>query len=416
MSLEYETVSLGEHLYIKGRIGWKGLKKDEYLDNGNYRIINATALEEDEINWDDCGYITKERFDESPEIILKEKDILISKDGTIGKLGYVKELYMPSTVASGVFVVRNLNNEYIDTDFLYYYFKSPFFKWFIKSVTEGSVIPHLYQRDFTDMEFNLFDLDVQKKCSTILNAIEEKININKRINRNLQNLIKILYKEYFESFELDNVPDDWELVNIGSIIDIYNGYSYKGAELQESDCGMVTIKNFNRDGSFRIDGFKEIVYSNKIKKHHFINENDVLISCTDVTQDADIIGNCIMVLDKQNYDELIMSMDLVKIESKIPEINNFLLASIFKSYNFKKHILGYVNGTTVLHLDKKGIKKFKIALPKNLSELKNISERFELIYAEIQCNQKEINKLTNLRDTLLPKLMSGEIDVSQIDM
>ena len=416
MSLEYETVSLGEHLYIKGRIGWKGLKKDEYLDNGNYRIINATALEEDGINWDDCGYITKERFDESPEIILKEKDILISKDGTIGKLGYVKELYMPSTVASGVFVVRNLNNEYIDTDFLYYYFKSPFFKWFIKSVTEGSVIPHLYQRDFTDMEFNLFDLDVQKKCSTILNAIEEKININKRINRNLQNLIKILYKEYFESFELDNVPDDWELVNIGSIIDIYNGYSYKGAELQESDCGMVTIKNFNRDGSFRIDGFKEIVYSHKIKKHHFINENDVLISCTDVTQDADIIGNCIMVLDKQNYDELIMSMDLVKIESKIPEINNFLLASIFKSYNFKKHILGYVNGTTVLHLDKKGIKKFKIALPKDLSELKNISERFELIYAEIQCNQKEINKLTNLRDTLLPKLMSGEIDVSQIDM
>ncbi len=83
-----------------------------------------------------------------------------------------------------------------------------------------------------------------------------------------------------------------------------------------------------------------------------------------------LMGNCIIVLDKQNYDELIMSMDLVKIESKIPEINNFLLASIFKSYNFKKHILGHVNGTTVLHLDKKGIKKFKIALPKDLSELK----------------------------------------------
>ena len=82
------------------------------------------------------------------------------------------------------------------------------------------------------------------------------------------------------------------------------------------------------------------------------------------------MGNCIIVLDKQNYDELIMSMDLVKIESKISEINNFLLASIFKSYNFKKYILGHVNGTTVLHLDKKGIKKFKIALPKDLSELK----------------------------------------------
>ena len=236
------------------------------------------------------------------------------------------------------------------------------------------------------------------------------------INKNLRNLIKLLYKHYFESFELDNIPENWEIINIESIIDIYNGYSYKGNELQESNCAMVTIKNFNRDGSFRMDGFKEIIYSNKIKKHHFINENDVLISCTDVTQDADIIGNCIILLDKQNYNELIMSMDLVKIESKIPEINNFLLATIFKSYSFKKHILGYVNGTTVLHLDKNGIKKFKIALPKNLSELKNISERFEIIYNEIQCNQKEINKLINLRDTLLPKLMSGEIDVSEIDI
>ena len=137
LSLEFETVSLGEHLYIKGRIGWKGLKKEEYLENGNYKIINATAIEDDGINWNECGYITKDRFDESPEIILKEKDILISKDGTIGKIGYVKSLDGPSTVASGIFVVRNLNEDYINTDFLYHYFKSPFFKWFIKSPTEG---------------------------------------------------------------------------------------------------------------------------------------------------------------------------------------------------------------------------------------------------------------------------------------
>ena len=95
--------------------------------------------------------------------------------------------------------------------------------------------------------------------------VAEKIEVLKKININLRNLIKILYKNYFESFELNNVPDDWEQVNIGSIIDIYNGYSYKGTELQESDCGMVTIKNFNRDGSFRIDGFKEIVYQIKLR-------------------------------------------------------------------------------------------------------------------------------------------------------
>ena len=315
------------------------------------------------------------------------------------------------------FIVLREKEGVSDKDFIYYLSNSEFFKEpAIKSMV-GSSGRQRVQRDVVEnLEIFVPPLDTQKKIGKLLSLFDKKISLNKEINKNLRNLIKILYKNYFKSFEIGNIPDDWEIVNIESIIKIYNGYSYKGNELRESDCAMVTIKNFNRDGSFRTDGFKEIIYSDKIKKHHFINENDVLISCTDVTQDADIIGNCIILLDKQNYNELIMSMDLVKIESKIPEINNFLLATIFKSYSFKKHILGYVNGTTVLHLDKNGIKKFKIALPKNLSELKNISERFEIIYNEIQCNQKEINKLINLRDTLLPKLMSGEIDVSEIDI
>ena len=350
--------------------------------------------------------------------LFQKGDILYSEIRPANKHYAFVDFESKNYVASTKLMVLRPKKDKIRSKYLYYILKNKDVVNFLQGLAESrsGTFPQITFSELSTIDINLPSLENQDIIVEIIDNIESKIENLEKININLQNLIKILYKEYFESFELDNVPDDWELVNIGSIIDIYNGYSYKGAELQESDCGMVTIKNFNRDGSFRIDGFKEIVYSNKIKKHHFINENDVLISCTDVTQDADIIGNCIMVLDKQNYDELIMSMDLVKIESKILEINNFLLASIFKSYNFKKHILGYVNGTTVLHLDKKGIKKFKIALPKDLSELKNISERFELIYAEIQCNQKEINKLTNLRDTLLPKLMSGEIDVSQIDM
>uniref|UniRef100_UPI0025F1402E restriction endonuclease subunit S n=1 Tax=Methanobrevibacter sp. UBA212 TaxID=1915476 RepID=UPI0025F1402E len=346
--------------------------------------------------------------------LFQKGDILYSEIRPANKHYAFVDFESKNYVASTKLMVLRPKKDKIRSKYLYYILKNKDVVNFLQGLAESrsGTFPQITFSELSTIDINLPSLENQDIIVEIIDNIELKIENLEKINRNLQNLIKILYKEYFESFELDNVPDDWELVNIGSIIDIYNGYSYKGAELQESDCGMVTIKNFNRDGSFRIDGFKEIVYSNKIKKHHFINENDVLISCTDVTQDADIIGNCIMVLDKQNYDELIMSMDLVKIESKILEINNFLLASIFKSYNFKKHILGYVNGTTVLHLDKKGIKKFKIALPKDLSELKNISERFELIYAEIQCNQKEINKLTNLRDTLLPKLMSGEIDVS----
>ena len=416
MSLEFSTVNLGDIVSLVIDYRGKTPKKlgSDWSEKG-IRALSAKNIKTGNIIREDTiRYVDEELYKKWMKDEIKRNDIIITSEAPFGEVFFWNS-DEKIVLSQRLFGIR-CNNHLVDPKFIYFYMTSDEFQWELQSRATGTTVKGLRQPELLKCQIQLPDINNQRKISYILSNIEEKIIVLKKLNKNLQNLIKILYKEYFESFELDNVPDDWELVNIGSIIDIYNGYSYKGTELQESDCGMATIKNFNRDGSFRIDGFKEIVYSNKIKKHHFINENDVLISCTDVTQDADIIGNCIIVLDKQNYDELIMSMDLVKIESKIPEINNFLLASIFKSYNFKKHILGYVNGTTVLHLDKKGIKKFKIALPKDLSELKNISERFELIYAEIQCNQKEINKLTNLRDTLLPKLMSGEIDVSKIDM
>lgn len=95
---------LGDSLYIKGRIGWKGLKRKEYLDKGDYRIINGTNIINGKINWSGCGFISKERYNESPEIMLKPNDILITKDGTIGKVAMVEELSKPSTVASGIFI------------------------------------------------------------------------------------------------------------------------------------------------------------------------------------------------------------------------------------------------------------------------------------------------------------------------
>lgn len=148
-------VRLGDYLYIKGRIGWKGLKKSEYLDHSDYRIINGESLTTSGIDWNKAGYISKERYDESPEIMLKIGDILLSKDGTIGKIGYVNQLDSPTSVASGIFVIRNTKPEIISTPFIYYLLKSTLFTAFVAGRTEGSVIPHLYQKDFMEFEFPL---------------------------------------------------------------------------------------------------------------------------------------------------------------------------------------------------------------------------------------------------------------------
>lgn len=183
--MKYNTVKLGDYLYIKGRIGWKGLKKNEYLQISNFRIINGESLTTNGIDWDKAGYITEERYLESPEIMLETNDILISKDGTIGKIGYVKSVEKPTTVASGIFVVRNLRPLEINTRFIYHFFTSSYFKNFIKMRTEGSVIPHLYQKDFVELDFPLPPMEVQDRIVGILDSLDSKIELNKRINDNL---------------------------------------------------------------------------------------------------------------------------------------------------------------------------------------------------------------------------------------
>ena len=202
--MKYKTVKLGEYLYIKGRIGWKGLKKNEYLPHSDYRIINGESLTDDGIDWSKAGYITKERYDESPEIMLQEGDILVSKDGTIGKIGYITSLDAPTTVASGIFVIRNLNPELIDTRFIYNFLCSKRFKDFITMRTEGSVIPHLYQKDFVELDFPLPPIDEQKQIVSILDAISSKIDLNKAINNNLMQQVFAYYRLIFVDKSNDN--------------------------------------------------------------------------------------------------------------------------------------------------------------------------------------------------------------------
>lgn len=177
-----DTVKLGEYLYIKGRIGWKGLKKDEYLDSSDYRIINGESLTKDGIDWNRAGFISKERYDESPEIMLQVGDILLSKDGTIGKIGYVDNLDSPSTVASGIFVIRNIKTDIISTQFIYYLLKSKLFSAFIASRTEGSVIPHLYQKDFMEFAFPLPNADEMSQFDTLTSPLFATIIKNLREN------------------------------------------------------------------------------------------------------------------------------------------------------------------------------------------------------------------------------------------
>ena len=206
-SEDSSPVKLGDYLYIKGRIGWKGLKKSEYLPQSEYRIINGETLTQSGIDWNKAGYISEERYVESPEIMLKVGDILLSKDGTIGKIGYVDSLELPTSVASGIFVIRNTKPDIISTTFIYYLLKSRLFSSFIAARTEGSVIPHLYQKDFMEFEFPLPKPDKMAEFEEItepmFSQIVSNLNENKRLMSLRDSLLPKLMSGELDVSELD---------------------------------------------------------------------------------------------------------------------------------------------------------------------------------------------------------------------
>ena len=230
-----------------------------------------------------------------------------------------------------------------------------------------------------------------------------------RLNDNLSKQISTLIAHEFP-YTADEFISGWHMVNLTEVASFTNGYSYKSDDLKPNDdVALVTIKNFDRYGGFKLDGFKELIPSSRVKPERYADLFDILVAHTDLTQNAEVIGNSEVVLSKGRYGKLVFSMDLVCVKP-IGNFGKFLLAALLHDRRFKKHCLGYVNGTTVLHLNKNALKEYCFLAPDDPS----ILCKLDLLLGDLYRKQSEIIeeniRLSETRDLLLKKLLSGETE------
>ena len=190
-----KTICLGDCSSIHSRIGWQALKKGEHLDNGEYLLITGTDFVNNSIDYSSCKYVSKQRYDMDPKIQLKDGDILVTKDGTIGKVAIVSDLPKPATLNSGIFVIRP--GSQFDKDFIAYIFKGPMFTDFIEEAKTGSTIKHLNQEKLVKFAIPDVSFKEQKSFSKLSNQIDKsKFEIEKSLN----NLKKIYEKVLRDNF------------------------------------------------------------------------------------------------------------------------------------------------------------------------------------------------------------------------
>lgn len=183
---DWQSVSFNQVITPKARIGWQGLKKHEYLRNGYSYLIGGTDFSNGTVSLDNISYVSKERYDMDTNIQVSENDVLVTKDGTIGKVAIVPELNKPATLNSGVFVFKT--NSRLVPAFLFRVLQSSVFREFIDTLSAGSTIKHLYQKYLKKFEFEIpVDTKEQKDIAAVLTAMDEEIkNLEKEREKMIQ--------------------------------------------------------------------------------------------------------------------------------------------------------------------------------------------------------------------------------------
>lgn len=359
------------------------------------------------------------RYVEKP--LFNDASILIPRKGTLSNLFYLdKPFWSVDTMFYSI-----INKQLALPKYLYYTLKT----FDLASLNVGSAVPSLTTEVLNDVLVSVPDINTQTAIAEILSSLDDKMELNNKINQELEKLAQTLFKKWFIDFEFPNengepykssggemveselgeIPQGWVINILSEQTELVRGISYRKPELVSKEDGVpfVNLKCFALNGTFRQDGLK--YFNGKYKEKHIIHPNDILVAVTDLTQDRVIIGLPILWNEKE---VALPSLDVCIVRTENSSLKHFLYYE-FKTFRYKSRIIEFANGSTVLHLSVKGLETYEYAQP-NKDVLINWNEVISPMLEQINNNIRENQELTNLRDTLLHKLISGALEVAEV--
>ena len=365
----------------------------------------------------------------------KVGDVVMTTEAPLGEIGQLDDC----NVALGQRLITLRGKpELLNNTYLKFAMQSVFVQNQLRARSTGTTVIGVRQSELRKVEIPLPPLAEQQRIGHILGSLDDKIELNRQMNETLEAMARAIFKSWFVDFDpvrakvegreavgmdadtaalfpsafqdspFGEIPEGWEVEQIGNLVEIVKGRSYKSSELTESDTALVTLKSILRGGGYRRDGLKS--YTGKYKPEQIIIPGELVVSYTDVTQEAEVIGKPAIVQDTSEYKTLVASLDLGIIRPLQSSVSSRFLYYLFRSHDFQSHINGYTTGTTVLHLSKDGVPNYQFALPTN-AVLRHFDSIVNPLFDRIESNENQSRTLSQLRDTLLPKLLSGEIRI-----
>lgn len=194
---DWEQRKLSEVATMHARIGWQNLRTSEFLDSGDYMLITGTDFNDGAINYSTCHFVERERYEQDKHIQIKNGSILITKDGTLGKVAYVQGLSIPATLNAGVFNVEIKDETEIDNKYLFQYLKAPFLMDYVDKKATGGTIKHLNQNILVDFPVLMPSKTEQEAIGVYFERLDNLITLHQRKLDHLKELKKGLLQQMF---------------------------------------------------------------------------------------------------------------------------------------------------------------------------------------------------------------------------
>lgn len=412
----------------------------DYHSNGSYKKLkqNVELLSEKEyaimirtLNFEHKDYIKNLIYvnEHAYNYLLKSKvykdDIIMNKIANPGSVYRMPQMEQPVTLGMNLFLIR-FNNS-VNQRYMYYNMLNS--EKYIKSKADGTTTKTITKDSVKKLELYIHKRDEQDKIANFLDLINDKIELNNKMVLELEQMVKTIYHYWFIQFEFPNktgqpykssggemvwseklkkkIPKGWECLSLDKCITIQKGISYKSSQISinSKDIAMINLKCFELGGGYKTDNIK-FLHQN-INRNKIINEGDLVIACTDLTRNAEIIG-CSFLIPNLGYKLYVASCDVAVIKVVNGHISKYFLNTLFNSERYRKYIKGYASGTNVLHLDIDGIKGYKVEIPD-----KYTLNKFDKLIKDIEIKKSMVitqnEELIKLRELLLPMLMNGQI-------
>lgn len=408
---DWEQRKLSEIATMHARIGWQNLRTSEFLDSGDYMLITGTDFEDGTINYSTCHYVEKERYEQDKNIQIRNGSILITKDGTLGKVAYVQGLTMPATLNAGVFNIEIKDKKETDEKYLFQYLKAPFLMDYVTRHATGGTIKHLNQSILINFPVYMPKKSEQEKIGLYLMQLDSLITLHQRKCEETKKLKKYMLQKMFPQngkrvpeIRFAGFTDDWEQRKLGDLVDVLDG-----------DRG----KNYPTSDDFDISGHTIFLNASNVTNNGFLFQDNQFIT----EEKSNNMGN-----GKLEEDDIVITsrgslghiawynadisslMPYARINSGMlilrnkKEIETEYLYHFMKSDKGQSQISFISFGSAQPQLTKKGVEDLKVILPTRRDEQTQLGHCFSSLDHLITLHQRKYEELQKIKKFMLQNM------------